>query len=81
MAVIVKKWGNSPAVRLPQAVMRAANICLEQEVRVSASAGKIIIEPAIPVYDIDALVRGITPSNRHDLLGSGAERGAEAISW
>ena len=62
-------------------MLRAANICLEQEVRVSASAGKIIIEPAVPAYDIDELVRGITASNRPDLLGLGGERGAEAISW
>ena len=81
MAVIVKKWGNSPAVRLPQAVMRAANISLEQEVRVTASAGKIIIEPAVPAYDIDELVRAITAENRHGLVISSAERGAEEVSW
>ena len=81
MTVIVKKWGNSPAVRLPQAIMRAANISLEQEVRVTASAGKIIIEPAAPVYDIDQLVRAITPGNRHGLAISSGERGAEEVNW
>ena len=81
MAVIVKKWGNSLAVRLPQAVVREANISLEQEVRVSASGGKIIIEPARPSFDIDVLVKAITPANRHDLLIPGAARGTEEVNW
>ena len=81
MAVIVKKWGNSLAVRLPQAVARAANISLEQEVRVTASGGKIIIEPAQLSFDIDDLVKAITAKNRHDSLISSAARGAEEINW
>ena len=81
MAVIVKKWGNSLAVRLPQAVAREANISLEQEVRVTASGGKIIIEPAQPSFDIDDLVKAITAENRHDSLISSAARGAEEVNW
>ena len=81
MTVIIKKWGNSPAVRLSKAVMRAANISLEQEVRVTASTGRIIIEPAVPAYDIEELVRAITAKNRHGLVISSAKRGAEEVSW
>lgn len=81
MTVRVKKWGNSPAVRLPPAVLRAANIALEQSVRVTASAGKIIIEPTTPAYDIDDLVGAITAENRHGLVISSTERGAEGMSW
>ena len=80
MPVTVKKWGNSPAVRLPLAVMRAANLSLEQEVNVSVVAGKVIIEAAAPNYDIDALIAAITPKNRHPAIGSG-ERGAEKVRW
>lgn len=80
MSVIVKKWGNSPAVRLSKAVMRAANISLEQEVNISVAAGKIIIEAATPNYDIDALIAAITPENRHLAMHSG-ERGAEVVQW
>lgn len=80
MSVIVKKWGNSPAVRLSRAVMRAANLSLEQEVKISVAAGKIIIEAATPSYDIDALIAAITPANRHPAMHSG-ERGAEYVQW
>ena len=81
MAIIVKKWGNSLAVRLPQAVVREANISLDQEVRVTASGGKIIIEPAQPSYEINALVSAITAANRHESQISSAARGAEEINW
>ncbi len=80
MSVLVKKWGNSPAVRLSQAVMRAANISLEQEVKISVVAGKIIIEAATPSYEIDVLIAAITPENCHPVMGSG-ERGAEQVQW
>lgn len=61
----VKKWGNSPAVRLPAAVMEAAHLRLDQAVEVRAQNGRIVIEPAAPAYDLDALLAGITPQNRH----------------
>lgn len=80
MSVLVKKWGNSPAVRLSQAVMRAANISLEQEVKISVVAGKIIIEAAAPSYEIDVLIAAITPENCHSVMGSG-ERGTEQVQW
>ena len=34
MKVIVKKWGNSAAVRIPAAVMAAAHVELDQSVEV-----------------------------------------------
>lgn len=33
---LVKKWGNSPAIRLPSAVMEAAHLKLDQAVEVRA---------------------------------------------
>ena len=34
---LVKKWGNSPAIRLPSAVMEAAHLKLDQAVEVRAA--------------------------------------------
>ncbi|MCK7510346.1 MAG: hypothetical protein MZV70_44055 [Desulfobacterales bacterium] len=45
---IIKKWGNSPAVRIPAAVMEAASLRLDQAVQVRAEHGCVIIEPAAP---------------------------------
>lgn len=80
MAVqIVKKWGNSPAVRLPAAIMEAAQLTLEQTVEVRAENGRIVIEPAVPVYQLDDLLAGITVENRHDEQDFGVPQGRELL--
>jgi antitoxin MazE len=44
MKVLVKKWGNSAAVRLPASIVAAARINLDQPVDVREEVGRIIIE-------------------------------------
>lgn len=75
----VKKWGNSPAVRLPVAVMEAAHLKLEQAVEVRAENGRIVIEPAAPTYRLDDLLAGITPENRHAEQDFGMAQGQELL--
>jgi len=66
MKVMVKKWGNSAAVRIPAAVMQAARLDLDDPVDVREESGRIIIEPARrKEYDLDELVKGITHENLH----------------
>ncbi len=80
MAVqFVKKWGNSPAIRLPAAIMEAANLALDQAVEVRAENGRIIIEPAMPSYYLDDLLAGITVQNRHDEYDFGEAQGKELL--
>ena len=76
---LVKKWGNSPAVRLPAAVMEAAQLSLEQAVEVSAENGRIVIEPAAPTYNLDELLAGITANNLHDEQDFGLSQGKELL--
>ena len=79
MQGVVKKWGNSAAVRIPAAVLEAAQVRLDQPVDVREEGGRIIIEPLRPArYDIGALVAGITDENRHDPVGMGPATGQEA---
>ena len=78
MQGLVKKWGNSAAVRIPASVLDAAHIGLEQLVDVRAEDGRIVIDPVRPVrYNIDTLVAGITEENRHDPVETGPARGLE----
>ncbi|MFZ2854613.1 MAG: AbrB/MazE/SpoVT family DNA-binding domain-containing protein [Rhodocyclaceae bacterium] len=78
MAVqLVKKWGNSPAVRIPTAIMKSAHLSLNQPVEVRASNGRVIIEPAAPSYDLETLVAGITSENCHFEVDFGAPQGKE----
>ena len=46
MEAVIRKWGNSPALRLPSAVMKSAAFDFEQHVIVTATKGRIVIEPA-----------------------------------
>lgn len=75
----VKKWGNSPAVRLPAAIMEAAHLALDQAVEVRAENGRVIIEPAAPLYSLDDLLAGITPENRHVEIDFGPPQGREML--
>ena len=45
MEAIIRKWGNSPALRLPSAVMKSAALEVEQHVIITATKGRIVIEP------------------------------------
>jgi antitoxin MazE len=78
MQGVVKKWGNSAAVRIPAAVLEAAQIHLDQPVDVREEDGRIVIEPLRPVrYDLEALVAGITDENRHEPIDLGEPLGRE----
>jgi len=76
---LVKKWGNSPAVRLPAAIMEAAHLSVDQQVEVRAERGRVIIEPAAPVYSLDDLLAGITAKNRHTGQDFGMPQGQELL--
>ena len=78
MQGVVKKWGNSAAVRIPASVLEAADVRLDQPVDVREEGGRIVIEKLRPVrYDIDALVNAITDDNRHNPVDMGPAVGQE----
>lgn len=80
MEAVIRKWGNSPALRLPVAVLKEANLCLEQKVNLVVSQGRIVIEPSGKVeYSLDELLSGITPDNAHGELSFGQPVGKEAL--
>ena len=54
----VKRWGNSPAVRIPATLMQALNLNIDDEVKIDLVDGKLIIEPVRkePVFTLAELV-------------------------
>jgi len=76
---LIKKWGNSPAVRLPAAIMEAAHLSVDQQVEVRAENGRVIIEPVAPSYSLDDLLAGITAKNRHTEQDFGLPQGQELL--
>lgn len=80
MRVTVKKWGNSASVRIPAALMDAANLELDDAVEVREEGGRIIIEPVRQKrYDLVKLLSGITPRNLHVEADFGAPIGKEIL--
>ena len=78
MKVTVKKWGNSAAVRIPAAVMQAVHLDLDEVVEVREESGRIVIEPTRQkTWDLDELLRGITPKNTHEAVDFGPAVGKE----
>jgi antitoxin MazE len=78
MKTTVKKWGNSAAVRIPSAIMEAADMRVEDVVDVSQEEGRIIVKRVQSKnYDLDDLIKGITRQNLHGPVDFGPAQGKE----
>ena len=80
MRAIVKKWGNSAAVRIPSGIMQAALLTLDEVVDVREQDGQIVIEPIRSgKIDLAQLLAGITPENLHGGIEFGDPIGKELL--
>jgi len=78
MESVIKKWGNSPALRLSASVMKEAQLMLDQKVSIKVQRGKIVIEAAArKEYKLEDLVDGITIANSHAESDFGKPTGKE----
>jgi antitoxin MazE len=80
MRAIVKKWGNSAAVRIPRGIMEAANVGLDEIVDVREQGGQIVIKPVRSrKVDLAQLLAGITRDNLHAGVDFGSPVGKESL--
>lgn len=80
METVIRKWGNSAAVRLPNSAMKSASFDMEQPVLITATKGRIVIEPVTQVeFQLGDLLAGVTPGNAHSEVDFGAPVGKEAF--
>ena len=80
MNTVIRKWGNSPAVRIPMSVMSLAHFDLEQKVNLTVEEGRIVIEPLKQVaYTLEELVAGVTARNLHAEVSFGTPAGRELL--
>lgn len=78
MKVLVKKWGNSAAVRIPASVMEAAHLNLDQSVDVTEENGRIVIKPERHgIFSLEDLLDGINSANLHHSVDTGPAVGRE----
>ncbi|GAB2910440.1 AbrB/MazE/SpoVT family DNA-binding domain-containing protein [Paralcaligenes sp. KSB-10] len=73
MRGVIKKWGNSAAVRLPSSMMKTLKLDLEDVINISVEHGNIVIEPIrTEEYVLSQLLGGIKAKNIHAEIDFGA---------
>jgi antitoxin MazE len=78
MKMLVKKWGNSAAVRIPASVLAAAALNLDQIVDIREEGGRIVIEPVkADPYELDALIDQMRPDTFPEDIDFGFPWGRE----
>ena len=74
----LSKWGNSLAVRIPQAIVKQARLTEGDHVSLDLTPdGSIVLRSRGPKYSLEELVAGITRRNRHRETNWGAPQGKE----
>ncbi len=78
MTVSVAKWGNSLAIRIPQAIAAQAHIEEGTAIGFSIVDGNIILTPGKrKKYSLDELLDGMTEENLHSEVKTGCAVGHE----
>lgn len=78
MPVLVRKWGNSAAVRIPANVLSEAGLALDQPVDVREENGRIVIEAARQRrFHVGELLKRVRRDNLHDAIDWGPPVGRE----
>ncbi|MFK5953022.1 MAG: AbrB/MazE/SpoVT family DNA-binding domain-containing protein [Desulfobacterium sp.] len=62
MEMVIKKWGNSLAARIPAAIAKTLKIDVDQRVNMEIKGGKLIITPVTNIqYNLDDLLKNCPP--------------------
>lgn len=79
METVIRKWGNSLALRIPKPLADEVGLKENSEVELALEEGKLMIVPAVvPGYVLDRLLAQVTAENLHRELETGAAVGVEA---
>ncbi len=77
MRARVQRWGNSLAVRIPQAFGRELHLHPDSAVEMTLDAGRLVLVP-IDSPNLSELLEQVTDENLHGEVGTGEPVGAEA---
>lgn len=63
-AAVVRRWGNSLALRIPRDIAAALGLDESTEVELDARDGKLVVVPKrVPEYSLDDLLSKCKPSH------------------
>ena len=79
METRIQKWGNSLALRIPQAFATEAGLSQDSPVELTLDEGRLVVKAITTrTFTLEDLLAGITPDNLHGEIGTGAPVGKEA---
>jgi antitoxin MazE len=78
MQTQIGKWGNSLALRIPQAFAREAQLEDGTPVELVLADGELIVRPVRRKYRLEDLLAEVTPENCHEETDWGPPVGREA---
>ena len=77
MTTVLKKWGNSLALRIPSSFVKDIGLHQGSEVEVKLVEGKLVMDPK-GKPSLTKMLKGITNTNRHSEQTCGWPEGREA---
>ena len=79
METVIKKWGNSLALRIPKPLADEVGLGEDSAVDLLLEEGKLVIVPVVaPRYALESLLADVTVENLHDEVDTGVAVGGEA---
>lgn len=81
MEVVLRKWGNSMAVRFPSALIKSCHLKEASKLVITEESGKIVLTPKKrqPRYDLKTLIAQMFPANQHEAVDFGEPVGQELL--
>ena len=73
----VAQWGSNLAIRIPKAILDAANLKVGDELEIQLQDRTIVIQPVAGKPTLEELLDGITPENCHPATHWGSPVGKE----
>jgi antitoxin MazE len=79
METRIQKWGNSLALRIPQAFATEVGLSQDSPVELTLEEGRLVIHPISKgIFTLEELLARVTPDNLHGEVGTGTPVGKEA---
>jgi antitoxin MazE len=79
MTATIQKWGNSLALRIPQAVAKQIHVREGDPVLLKVSAAGLIVKAVPKRLNLDDLLAQVTTENMHPATEWGADLGREVV--
>lgn len=73
MRGVIRKWGNSAAIRLPSSMLKSLRVGVDDLLEMRVERNCLILEPVrTQEYTLTQLVGGIKPANTHEEIDFGS---------